>query len=339
MRSAKNRAKPWTARALAGGLVIFAAVLLAGVSADAQDRQALPKAAPVIDDRAHVIPTRPQQKGRAEARPSPPRDSAPRIDIEATYYHQPALVQSALKALKPRQKGEANLYFVGFASFAGQDVFRREVTATRELFDRSFGTRGHSLLLINHRETVADVPLASASNLEAVLKGVGAQMDAEEDVLFLFLTSHGSEGLLAVDFGRFFLNDLTPDRLDTAIQGAGIRNAVIVVSACHSGSFVPALRGMHRLVIAAARADRTSFGCSSERSWTYFGDAYFNHALRETASFTAAFDRAKALVGEWEKAEKFTPSEPQISIGSAVLEKLDQIARRASNARSAGVGE
>jgi len=299
-----------------------------------------PEARVAVEERAtSPRPQKPPAATRPPARQQTEREPAQRIDIEATYYRQPALVETALKALQPRTANAANLYFVGFAAFAGQDVFRREVTATRELFDKSFGTRGHSLLLINHRETLDAVPLASASNLEAVLKGVGARMDREADVLFLFLTSHGTEGLLAVDFGRFFLNNLTPERLDGMLQRSGIRNAVIVVSACHSGSFLPALRGLNRVVIAAARADRTSFGCSSERAWTYFGDAYFNHALRETASFAKAFERAKDLVGQWEKAEKYLPSEPQISIGAQIGDKLAAIEKRVASLRAAQAGE
>jgi hypothetical protein len=97
-----------------------------------------------------------------------------------------------------------------------------------------------------------------------------------------------------------------------------IRKLVVVISACHSGSFIDELEGPDRIVIAAAREDRTSFGCSNDRDWTYFGDAYFNHGLRQTSSFTEAFEIARDLIEKWENEQGLTPSQPQISIGSSV---------------------
>jgi hypothetical protein len=98
---------------------------------------------------------------------------------------------------------------------------------------------------------------------------------------------------------------------------------------------IPGLEGPDTLILTAAHAEKTSFGCSNDRDWTYFGDAFFNHALRETRSFTQAFDRAKALIAEWEKKEGYPPSEPQISAGGAITPKLDAIARRLAENRSA----
>src|SRR5262249_31011658 len=102
---------------------------------------------------------------------------------------------------------------------------------------------------------------------------------------------------------------------------------VIVISACHSGSFAPALAGPSSLVIAAAHADRSSFGCEDRREWTYFGDAFFNRALRKERSFERAFERARQLIGRWEKNERLEPSLPQIAGGEALRPRLNEIAR------------
>ncbi|HXN15660.1 MAG TPA: C13 family peptidase, partial [Usitatibacter sp.] len=71
-----------------------------------------------------------------------------------------------------------------------------------------------------------------------------------------------------------------------------------------------------------AAPHKNSFGCSNENDWTYFGKAYFDEALRKTYSFTQAFDLAKPLIEQREREHKFEPSEPQISLGSAIKEKL-----------------
>src|SRR6185295_1744831 len=143
-------------------------------------------------------------------------------------------------------------------------------------------------------------------------------MDTRRDTLFLFLTSHGDRALFAVEMAGERLANLTPAMLRSMLDRSGIKNSIIVVSACHSGSFIPALASPTRMVIAAARADRTSFGCDDKREWTYFGDAYFNKALREETSFKRAFERARQLVQQWESNERLTPSLPQMMGGEAL---------------------
>jgi hypothetical protein len=264
-----------------------------------------------------------------------PQASRARVDTEDTYYAQPRLMDEALAALKPTRRGSANLYFLGFAGTATQDVFLKEVRAAQQLFDERFGTRGRSLLLINNPRTVADTPVASVTNLRRALAGIAHKMNTDEDVLFLFLTSHGSPHEFSVFFPALALDSLSDEDLKEALDDAGIKWRIVVISACYSGSFIAALEDEHTLVLTAAAADKTSFGCSSENDFTYFGDAYINTALRQDRSFVAAFDRAKDIIARREAAEKLTPSEPQISLGTAMAAKLQQLERRATKPRLA----
>ena len=240
-------------------------------------------------------------------------------DIEIAQQGQPASVEQALSELQPSADGTPQLYFVGFAGYGPEAVFKREVVAVRKLFNEKFGTAGRSVALINHRSTVDEFPLASAQNLERALQHVGRIMDPDRDTLFLFLTSHGEQALLAVVMPGMQLQHLTPAMLKVMLDRSGIKNRVIVISACHSGSFIPVLASPTTLVIAAARADRASFGCADKRQWTYFGDAYFNRALRRETSFRKAFYRARKLVERWEKSERLMPSLPQIEGGQALV--------------------
>ena len=70
------------------------------------------------------------------------------------------------------------------------------------------------------------------------------------------------------------------------------------------------------------KKDKNSFGCSNENDWTYFGDAYFNHALRTTYSFVDAFNLAKPMIATREKKEEFDSSNPQIFVGNGIRDKL-----------------
>jgi len=110
--------------------------------------------------------------------------------------------------------------------------------------------------------------------------------------------------------------------LKTMLDASGARYRVVIVSACYSGVFARALADPRTLVITAASADRSSFGCQDGAAWTYFGDAFYNQALRRQASLEDAFAEAKRLVTERERREGFEPSNPQIAGGAEVLALL-----------------
>lgn len=238
---------------------------------------------------------------------------------EKVLYGQVALLQQQLATLQPGRAGVVDLFFVGVAADAEQDVFMREVQSIEQLFAQRFAEPAHILALINNRTTLDTVPLASASALTATLQRVAAVMDRDEDILFLYLTSHGSEDhRLSVQFPPLQLHDIEPAQLRRMLDDTGIVHRVVVVSACYSGGFVDALRNDDTLVITAAAADRTSFGCSNEADFTYFGKAYFDEALRHTFSFIDAFATAKVSIAEREQQQGFELSDPQIVIGKNI---------------------
>src|SRR6185369_8053731 len=129
---------------------------------------------------------------------------------------------------------------------------------------------------------------ATIQDLDTALQAAANGMDAENDVLFVILTSHGSRAGLAVKAGRL-RQLLTPPKLAVMLASAGVRHKVVVISACYSGVFVPRLASPNVLVITAADADHSSFGCLDKAEWTYFGDAFFNVALRQAKSLKDAF--------------------------------------------------
>jgi len=251
---------------------------------------------------------------------------------EAVLYAQPELLAAAIDQLAPGQPGVPEVFLLALAGHGSQDVFKREVEAVQAQFAQHFGTASRTLALINNPETVEDTPIATVTALKQSLRAIGERMNRDEDVLVLFMTSHGSSDYkFDLSLYPYRLNDLTPEVLRAAIEEAGIRYRVVVVSACYSGGFIKPLAAPEALVITAARADRNSHGCSHEADRTFFGRAYFDEALQETRSFRRAFDAAIVKIDEREKAEKLTPSEPQIAEGkniSAILAHLEDYWRR-----------
>jgi hypothetical protein len=245
---------------------------------------------------------------------------------EQVFYDQPALLERHIKALKPERKGVEDLYFIGFGGDASQDVFRKEIEVIHTLFDKRFDTAGRSLGLVNSAKTVQNKPIASATALARTLKRVGELMNKDEDVLFLYLTMHGSKDHeLGVNFWPLELAAIDPAMLKRMLDESGIKWRVLAISACYAGGFIEPLKDDHTLIVTAADAKHTSFGCSNESDFTYFGKAYFDEELRKTYSFAGAFTKAKQSITAREKSEGFTPSNPQMHIGRAMKGKLSKL--------------
>lgn len=242
---------------------------------------------------------------------------------EDVFYLQPRLLERELNDISPGTPGQIDMFFVGIAGDASQDVFMKEVKTVRSLFEERFGTAGHGAALINNAQTVANGPIASTTALEQTLSRVGKVMNSDEDILFLFLTSHGSrQHRFLLDFWPMRFNQLDPQRLRQLLDGAGIKRRVVVVSACYSGGYIDALKDEHTLVMTSAAADKTSFGCSNEADMTEFGRALFSNALLKTESFIEAFEIAKKDVFDLETKDGREHSNPQIAVGAEARNAL-----------------
>jgi hypothetical protein len=201
---------------------------------------------------------------------------------------------------------------VSFGLFGDQGVFRNEATGAAQVVASRFGS-GPIDVQYNSKKGGGATIEALAMSLQGAANG----MDAENDVLFLILTSHGSRDGLAVKAGRV-TQMLTPPNLANMLAGTSVRHKVVVISACYSGIFLPRLANPDMLVITAADADHSSFGCEDSAKWTYFGNAFFNVALRHAKSLKDAFVAARALVKKRELREHFEPSNPLMAGGGNV---------------------
>ena len=250
-----------------------------------------------------------------------PGPKRPPLDVETIYYDQPRLVQAALADVLVSEDGVPETYFVGFASSAQEDVFENEVRHVESLFRERLGAEGRTAILVNSRNTMDELPLANGPNLESILKGMAGKM-GPEDLLFLHMTSHGSKDhKFSVLFESMRLNDLSAKRLGEIVNGAGLPWRVVVVSACFSGGYIDDLKSPRAMVITAASADRTSFGCENGREYTYFGEAYYRDSLTD-GDYRAAFERAVPLVREREESKGYKHSKPQIWLGEEIVDKL-----------------
>jgi hypothetical protein len=135
----------------------------------------------------------------------------------------------------------------------------------------------------------------------------------------VFLTSHGSrDGLLLRD-DHDHQQILDPSTLGRMLdEGCGNAPTVAIVSGCFSGVFIGRVtEAPNRIILTAAREDRTSFGCGHEEQFTYFDDCLFR-SWPQSQNWQALYQATDACVRRKEIDLKAQHSEPQAFFGDAV---------------------
>ena len=262
--------------------------------------------------------------------PPPTADAgAPKVRLtQAMFEAQDDALARDLAALAPQRAGRIDLYAITYAPYADEEVFGRESEMVAGVMQQRFDAGGRTVQLVNRPDENPRHAWATPLNLQRAIKRVAALMDRDEDVLFLHLTSHGARnGQLASALGALEVEWLTPQRLHEMLEAAGIRQRVISVSACYSGSWIAPLAGEHTLVMTAADAEHTSYGCGRHSELTYFGRAMFDEQLRRTRSFEEAHAAARTVIEQREKEAGKTDgySNPQIAMGAVVRETLQRL--------------
>ena len=247
------------------------------------------------------------------------------VDAAAMELSQPSLLEAEIKKLLPERKGTTDIYAIGIAGWSDQDVFTKELNGGLSVLKTSLGLDRGAIRLVNHRDTLETSPVASRTNFAAAVHAVAGIMNKDEDVLLVFITSHGGPTGVGLVLADAFSSVLRPDHVTSVLDREGIRNRVVIVSACYSGIFAKRLASPDSIVLTAADENSTSFGCSNEREWTYFGDAFFNQSLGEGASLEQAFEDAKVKISQWETRDELPPSSPQGHFGAAISEKLAKL--------------
>ena len=194
------------------------------------------------------------------------------------------------------------------------DNSRRDVSA--EL--RQIGFNDAYMMQFSVRPDLDTTTHPMASTAADIAQELGLLTSETPDGCLLYFSSHGApQGVLV---GSALLS---PTSLAEIVDSTcGSRPTVVIVSACYSGVFVPALQGPNRMVMTAARADRTSFGCGQENRYPYFDDCVV-HAIPKVHSFPQLADKVKDCVQDKEIDTGMSPSsDPQISIGSYVADNL-----------------
>lgn len=160
---------------------------------------------------------------------------------------------------------------------------------------------------------------AGSASLHHILQSIESLRPAQGEGCFVFVTSHGIEGEgVALSYDESVLR---PAALDRALAiGCGDAPTVAIVSACYSGSFArPPMARANRIVLTAARADRPSFGCGADETYTFFDECLLD-SLGGGKLWRDVFVATRSCVAQREVREDEDPSMPQGWFGTAVAD-------------------
>lgn len=248
------------------------------------------------------------------------------------FSRQPDLLGDKLGKILPGRPDKIDLYFLGFAGNGDEPVFANEVRFAEKRIAERYSTDGRSAVLTSSIHNVDSQPLASTQNLYRSISEMGDKMDAKDDILFLFLSSHGwSDATLQVSLGDLPLENLRGSDLRAALDAAGITWRIIVISGCYTGSFIEPLKNRRTVIMTAASAKKVSYGCEPGNDMTDFGKALFEDAIGSGDGLLEDFRKARSIIAKREKLVALTPSRPQTYVGFDMEQKLNQLSNTFSH--------
>ncbi len=241
---------------------------------------------------------------------------------------QRELLDDALASLDDRQPGSTNLYFVAYAPDGEEAAWNDHVEHVRELVDARLDTKGRSIVLRTHADTMLTTPFATVSNLRETLAEISEAGDPEQDILMLYVGGRGTRGgVVPARLPPLDLVSLTPAGLRSLLDNAGFEWRIVIVAACYAGAYADALDDDHTVVIAASAADKPSFGCEDRGDPTLFGEALFGDGFAQGDSLTAAFAIARDRVAAQEAARGLSPSAPVLHVGERIAPMVRHLKR------------
>ncbi len=223
-------------------------------------------------------------------------------------------------SILPVESNKPNWKVVLMASDQGDewswiDAFDNARLKLKEIFmDKNVKTENIRELSLHDEFVNTQVKKTSSANLEKSLESLN--INQTNDQCIVHMTSHGSSDGFNLGWNR-----LSPSTLDSILtKTCQDQPTVVLISACFSGLYVKqnsVVKKPNRIILTAARYDRTSFGCSPEDEYTYWDncliDSLQDPSLKKWSEL--ATEIRSCIIG---KEGGSTSSDPQSYIGEEV---------------------
>jgi len=232
----------------------------------------------------------------------------------------PGIVLALLTVMAPVKADTATahhrLFYIGLALYP-ESWSENDVVALSDELQRTSDFQTVPLIASNLITARRIYPVADNATIASIVRSV-AERAASDDLVVVHISTHGAPGLLASRIGNHPTTAVTGQALASRLAPLAGHNTVVILSACYSGSLIDALRAPDRIIMTAARADRSSFGCAAGNRHTFFGDAELDGFAQPHRSLRQVFAAIRDDVARMERADDYTPSEPQVFVGADV---------------------
>jgi Peptidase C13 family len=236
--------------------------------------------------------------------------------VPATSQQQAPLF-AAQQPPPPTPAQRHHLFYIGLALWP-ESWSENDVVELAEELRQTAAFDVEPLIASNFVEsTTVKYPPADDRTIATMISAT-AHRAAPGDLVFVHISTHGARGVLAREVDDRPPTAITAQALARQLAPLAGQRTIIVLSACYSGSLIGALRAPDRIIITAARADRSSFGCAAGNRHTWFGEAELRGFAEQDRSLRQIFAAIRGDVAHMEREQRVMPSEPQISVGEDV---------------------
>lgn len=247
-----------------------------------------------------------------------PKSAESRIASDELLAQQLATVEQAFETA-PR--GEHLVLYLGSAQHSQSLAFQRDVLLAQKRLT-AVNPKVQSIILSNELQTAKLVyPFATLHTLTQTFARIAAWSKKYPLTVVVLVATHGAVDVLSSNVANDYYAPVQSKHLRPWLEALGDTPTVVILSACYSGSFVPALAANNRIVLTAAAADRNSFGCSYRDDNTYFIGELFGGSFNPDKTWQQNFEAARRGVERKEIALRFTASNPKSSDPGALADQ------------------
>jgi hypothetical protein len=165
----------------------------------------------------------------------------------------------------------SRLFYIGLGLYS-EPWSENDVVELADMLQHASQYRVVPLIASNVTSGARQYPIADDATIATLVISAATQA-GPDDIVFVDVSSHGASRMLARKVGNHSPTALSSHELARKLEPLAEHRTVIIISACYSGSLIGDLRAPERIIITAARADRSSFGCAPDSRHTFFGEA------------------------------------------------------------------
>jgi hypothetical protein len=229
------------------------------------------------------------------------------------------LAQQQQATSTPEKVGR--LFYIGLGLYS-EPWSENDVVELADTLQHASQYRVVPMIASNVTSGARHYPIADDATIAALVDTAVSQA-GPDDIVFVDVSSHGARRMLARQVGNHAPTGLSSRELARKLEPLAGHRTVIIISACYSGSLIGDLRAPERIIITAARADRSSFGCAPDSRHTFFGEAELHAFGPRDRSLRQVFAAIRDDVARMEDKQRYQPSEPQIWVGASMTDLYD----------------